>query len=126
MIYVRAGELHIGNKSHPYQHNALITLHGAKNDEHLAFDSAIEGGNKLIANTNLVSMYGKSRTNKMSRLRQEAKRGDMEILVEAGLDLDAGDRIVLVATSFNFDGTEELFVETYDSETGTITLQAQV
>jgi hypothetical protein len=62
----------------------------------------------------------------MSRLRQEAKKGDTEILISSGLDLVPGDRIVLVATSFNFNGTEELFVKTYDIETGKITLESPV
>jgi hypothetical protein len=30
-IFVRAGELHIGNETNPYEHNAKITLYGEKN-----------------------------------------------------------------------------------------------
>jgi hypothetical protein len=61
-IFVRAGELHIGNETHPYQHNGLITLFGEKNAEAIVYDNAIEAGNKLIANVNVVKMYGKQRT----------------------------------------------------------------
>jgi hypothetical protein len=60
-IFVRAGELHIGNETNRYQHNALITLHGMKDAETMIFDNGIEAGNKLIANVNLISMYGKQR-----------------------------------------------------------------
>jgi len=67
-IFVRAGELHIGNETHPYQHNAQITLFGEKDQETVVYDNAIEAGNKLIANVNLIKMFGKKRTKKMTRL----------------------------------------------------------
>ena len=56
----------------------------------------------------------------MSRLRQEV---DTEILISSGLDLVPGDRLAIVATSFDHNGTEEAFVKTYDSDTGSITLE---
>jgi hypothetical protein len=43
------------------------------------YDNAIEAGNKLIANVNVVKMYGKQRTKKMTRLFREANKGDTEI-----------------------------------------------
>jgi hypothetical protein len=86
-IYVRAGELHIGNETNPYQNNAKITLYGEKNEESIFYDNAIEGGNKVIANVGTVKMFGKSRTKKMTRLTQEANKGDTKIYVETGLDL---------------------------------------
>jgi hypothetical protein len=50
-IFVRAGELHIGNsESDPYVKTARITLHGDKNSEAMAYDTSVEAGNKLIAN----------------------------------------------------------------------------
>ena len=60
-IFVRAGELNIGKKDKPYEKNCVITLHGMKNDRMIVYDNAIEAGNKLIANTNIVTMYGKKR-----------------------------------------------------------------
>jgi hypothetical protein len=86
-IFVRAGELHIGNETNPYQHNAQITLYGEKNAETIVYDNAIEAGNKVLANVGTVKMFGKSRTKKMTRLRQEVNKGNTEIYVETGLDL---------------------------------------
>jgi hypothetical protein len=86
-IFVRAGELHIGNETNPYQHNAKITLYGEKNAETIVYYNAIEAGNKVLANVGLVKMFGKPRTKKMTRLTQEANKGDTEIYVETGLDL---------------------------------------
>lgn len=60
-IFVRAGELIIGSQAAPYEQNAQITLHGAKETAAIVYDNAIEAGNKLIANVGLVSMFGKPR-----------------------------------------------------------------
>jgi hypothetical protein len=125
-IYVRAGELHIGNVTHPYLHNAQITLHGKKDAETMVFDNGIEAGNKIIANVNLVSMYGKQRTQKMTRLTQEANMNDKDIYVETGLDLVAGDKIALIPTGLKFDASENQVIASYDSETGKITLEEYI
>jgi len=69
-IFVRAGEIHIGNETHPYPKKARITLHGEKDNEAIVYDNAIEAGNKLIANVGLIKMFGLQRS-KMSRLNAE-------------------------------------------------------
>lgn len=60
-------------------------------------------------------MYGLPRQGKMTRLKQEAKRGDTDIFVEPGLDLKEGDRIVLTATSYVFDASDDVFVTAYNN-----------
>lgn len=125
-IWVRAGELHIGNETHPHQHNAQITLLGDKEADTIVFDNDIEAGNKIIVNNNLVKMFGKSRTKNLLRLHQVAEKGDSTIFVETGLDLVSGDMIALVATSLKFDASENQFVESYNNETGEVTLQGKV
>jgi hypothetical protein len=50
---------------------ARITLHGEKNAEAMVYESAIEAGNKLIANVGKMYMYGKARTGKLTRLYAE-------------------------------------------------------
>jgi hypothetical protein len=123
-IFVRAGELHIGSETEPYQGNALITLFGEKNAEAMVYDNAIEAGNKLIANVGVVKMFGKQRSAKMARLFQEANKGDTAIVVDAGLDLVAGDRIALTATSYKHDAGEDAVVSAYDTTTGSVTLES--
>jgi hypothetical protein len=86
-IFVRAGELQIGTETNPYLYNAQITLYGEKDSETIVYDNAIEAGNKVIANVGTIKMFGKSRTKKMTRLTQEANKGNTEIYVETGLDL---------------------------------------
>jgi len=45
-----------------------ITLKGEKEFEHMVYDNLIEAGNKIIANTGTVKMYGEPRTGKQTRL----------------------------------------------------------
>lgn len=122
-LFVRAGHLEIGNETHPFNGTARITLYGEKNFESMAFDNAIEGGNKLIANVGLIKMYGQPRTGKLTRLHSEVSMDSTEIYVEAGLDWVAGDRIALGPTSFTHDRSEDNFVTAYDSSSGKVTLQ---
>jgi len=121
-VFVRAGELHIGNETHPYNHTAKITLYGEKDAEAMVYDNAIEAGNKVLANVGTVKMYGKPRTTKMTRLHQEANKGDTEIFVETGLDLVEGDRIALAATSYKQEAGEDFTISSYDTTTGKIVL----
>jgi hypothetical protein len=70
-VYVRAGELIIGTQEQPFNRTAKITLYGEKENQHILWDNAIEAGNKILANTNKISMYGKSR-HSHSRLTKSA------------------------------------------------------
>jgi hypothetical protein len=125
-IYVRAGELHIGNETHPHQHNALITLLGEKEADTIVFDNGIEAGNKILINTNIVKMFGKSRTKNMARLHQEANKGDKSIFIDVGLDLVEGDEIALAPTALKFDASESHHVVSYDAETGEVVIKKSI
>jgi len=90
--------------------------------EAMAFDNAIEGGNKLIANVGLIKMFGQPRTGKLTRLHGEVSKDATEIIVEAGLDWVPGDRIALGPTSYTHDRSEDNFVTAYDILSGKVTL----
>jgi len=49
-----------------------------------------------------------------------------EIFVEPGLDWVAGDRIAIAPTSFDHEGGEDRFVESYDNVTGKATLTTPI
>jgi hypothetical protein len=125
-VFVRAGELHIGNETHPYEHSAKITLYGEKNAEAIVYDNAIEAGNKVLANVGTVKMFGQSRTTKMTRLHQEANKGYTEIYVDKDLDLVEGDRIALAATSYKSAAGEYFTIASYESDSGKILLTEEV
>jgi hypothetical protein len=121
-IFVRAGELHIGSPEFPFLHKAKITLHGSRNMESIVYDNAIEAGNKVLANVNVVQMHGIKRTKHMTRLHAEAIQGATSITVETGLDLIQGDRLALAPTGYDYVTSEEAFVQAYDTATGVVTL----
>lgn len=57
-IFVRAGELNIGNSTDPFTGNAKITLYGNKKNQYMVYTNAIEAGDKILVNTGNMSFYG--------------------------------------------------------------------
>jgi len=60
-IWVRAGELHIGNATHPFNSRADITMYGNDLEEYWAYTASTEVGNKGLIITGKVYMYGAAR-----------------------------------------------------------------
>jgi hypothetical protein len=120
-IFVRMGELIIGNETNPFQGEAKITLYGLKQDQHIVYDNAVEAGNKILANTGLIKIYGKPRAIR-SRLLKTALATDSSIFVEKGLDWLPNDVIGLAPTTMKWFEKDLVKIKTYDSETGEITL----
>lgn len=58
-------------------------------------------------------------------MKADVRKGQNEIQVDTGLDWTSGDRLVIGPTSYG-DGTEEVFVQSYDSATGKATLTENV
>jgi len=99
-IFIRAGELHVGSKEDPYLDNCKIILYGDKNSMAIVYDNAVEAGNKILANLNVMKMYGKPMNHTMTRLRAPALKGANNFTVEIGLDISPNDRLALLATSY--------------------------
>ena len=53
-------------------HNLKIILHGKHRTWHFAYDNSVEAGNKIIANLNVLKMYGKPRVANWVRLLKAA------------------------------------------------------
>lgn len=123
-LFIRAGELHIGSAEYPYEKNGRITLYGEKQMETIVYDNAIEAGNKLIANINVMRIYGKKRGWKMTRLLNPALKGSNELEVEPGLEIFEGDRLGVLPTSYDPKAVDDVFVESYDSTTGKIIINS--
>lgn len=119
-LFIRAGELHIGSKEYPMEKNARITLYGEKSAETIVYDNAIEAGNKLIANVNIMRIYGKARQWKMSRLREEVLKGAKEFKIDANLEIFPGDRLGLLPTSYDPHAIDDVFVQEYDATSGIV------
>jgi hypothetical protein len=123
-IFVRAGELHVGSKENPFVDNCNIILYGERNSMAIVYDNAVEAGNKVLANINVVKMYGKARNQTMTRLLLPALKGSTSFNVEKGLDIVPGDRLALLATSYENMASDDVVVKTYDATTGLVTVHA--
>lgn len=106
VLMVRAGELHIGNATHPHLNETKITLHGRKEDPAYAFDNSIAAVNKFFANINKVRIFGGARKKTLSRLHKPATKGSKEIYVEPSLDFVKGDQLTLAPTTYEFHAVD--------------------
>lgn len=120
-IFIRAGELRIGNKTNPFQGTAQITLNGNQSDPSKAFQSSIQGGNKIIQNVGVLSLWGIPRVGR-SRLLSIVSPQDMSIRVETGLGWVAGDLIGLAPTTLNWWEMDYGVITSYDNTTGSLSL----
>jgi len=123
-ILVRAGEFHVGSKSNPFTDNCNIILYGERKSMAIAYDNAVEAGNKVFVNLNKVKMYGKARNQTMTRLELPAKKGDQTLKVAKGLELYPGDRLALLSTSYHNEASDDVTVGSYNSSTGVVTLNS--
>lgn len=116
-MFVRVGNLLIGTEDAPFTADAQITLHGRKSDAQIKMSGAVEAGNKIIANTNLVEFHGQSR-DRMSRLEQPIEKGMTSTLVAQGLDWVAGDKLYFAPTNVHWQHSEYREIASYLPETG--------
>lgn len=117
-IFVRAGELIIGNQTHPFLgEQAEITLYGARDEASIVYDNAIEAGNKVLANTANLTMFGKPRIHR-TRLLATAPVNSTSILVESGLSWVAGEKFGLAPSTMNWDESDYAIISSYNNDTG--------
>jgi parallel beta-helix repeat protein len=96
-----------------------------KQDEHIIYENAIEAGNKILANTALISMYGQKRSLR-SRLTKTVMPGEKSITVETGLDWKVNDTISLPSTSINWFELDTATIISYNIDTGVATLDRKL
>jgi hypothetical protein len=62
----------------------------------------------------------------MTRLRAVVNKGDKTILVDTGLDLVPGDRVAILPSSYAHDASDDVFIESYNNETGSAELTSSL
>jgi hypothetical protein len=60
-LWVRSGELEIGNETHPFEGKARIMLLGDNTENYWAFHRSIEAGNKNFVVTGTARLFGQPR-----------------------------------------------------------------
>jgi len=124
-IFVNIGELFIGTEEKPFTAKAQITLHGEQAADTIVYNGAIEAGNKAISNIGTIKMYGTKRIH-MSRLRAQVSKKDKAILVDAGMDWKAGDKIYLAPTGHNYLNSDYAEIVSYDTKSGSIKIKEEL
>lgn len=119
-LWVRSGELEIGNITDPFTANALITLLGDNTEEYFAFTNSIEAGNKNLVVTGTANLYGTPRDTR-TRLMESIYVGDKESYVDKNLDWKSGEKIVIAPTNMRTMDWDEFTIDTYDPANGHIT-----
>ena len=89
---------------------------------HIIYDDAIEAGNKILANTGLIKMFGQPRGAIRSRLLATAMPNDSTIKVESGLNWLPNDTIAMPSTTMKWYEKDLAKIKTYNNATGEITL----
>lgn len=120
-VFVRTGELIIGNETHPFAGEAQITLFGEKESQHIVYTNAIEAGNKILANTGLLKFYGAPRKTR-TRLLETVNKGARSIKVSPGLSWKVNETIAAVSTSMKWFENDYAVITAYDNVTGVVTL----
>ena len=118
-IFVRAGEFIIGTEEEPFLQKAEIELLGETESQAVVLGSTVDGGNKGLFVSGLVSFYGGAR-DRMSRLQAVADAGSSTITVEDGLDWAAGDEIYIAPTTIQYHYSEYRTI--VSNEGGVLTL----
>lgn len=83
----------------------------------MVYTNAVEAGNKIIANTAQVSMFGKKRS-AFSRLTKTVQPRDSTIFVSAGLDWVAGDKLGIFPTNIRFEESDYAIIQDYNQASG--------
>lgn len=114
-VFVRKGKLVSGSAANPTDSGIkhTVELHGERGDNTLYFDPNIEPGNKVLAVTGMLEMYGAPKT-PWVKLTRSANAGDTQLYLEKVEGWAAGDKIVVAPSSFNKDEFEERTITRFD------------
>ena len=105
LIWVRSGELIVGTEETPFMGNVTFELHGDRSSLDIYFhEEMFEAGNKVIANTGKLRMYGKNVGTKWTRLAETAQAGQSYIvLVDDPTDWTVNDELGIAPSGRNYE-----------------------
>jgi hypothetical protein len=93
-----------------------ILLHGVRDSDPLFFDSLVEGGNKVLAITGKLNLYGAVKTG-WTHLVENAYPGDTLIKLDGTSGWQVGDEIVMKASTFDHLEYEVRKIATINEDT---------
>ena len=122
LIWVRSGELIVGTEETPFMGNVTFELHGDKSSSDVYFhDEMFEAGNKVIANTGKLRMYGKNVGTKWTRLAETAQAGQSYIiLVDDPTDWAVNDELGIAPSGRNYEERDFAVIQSINGNNVTL------
>jgi len=123
LVYVRKGELIVGYEDKPVEGKITFELYGNRSQKDIYFhDKMFEGGNKVIANTGKLRMYGKPVETRWTRLADVAPAGQSWIVVvDDPTDWSAGDQIGIVPSGRDYTQRDAATIASINGKNITLT-----
>ena len=109
-IWVRDGKVEAGNATNPYIDSIEITLLGGKSSDDLVIDSFINSGNKILAITGEMNLYGLFPYQTSTRLASLAAIGASTIDLVDPIDWIIGSEIAIGSTESNSSHFEKKII----------------
>ena len=122
LIFVRKGDLVVGTQAKPFNATMTFELHGERKDKDIYFHNSIfEGGNKVIANTGNMTMYGKPVDVKLTKLAAPAAAGATTITVtDTPSDWKAGDQLGIAPSGRDWQQRDAVTIASISGSTVTL------
>ncbi len=119
---MRKGNITAGNASVPYSNKIIINILGDKKSDGLIIDNFIDTGNKILAVTGGMNIFGKAPNIIWTKLSSCALIGTKIINLVDSVDWKVGDEIVIGPTERDYEGAERMKISSISSDGRTITL----
>ena len=116
------GKLQVGTETHPFQHNAAITMYGTLR----SIELPIYGAKVIALRNGTIDMHGKPVGVTWTYLNQTASANDNTIYLNDPVDWPVGSQIVIATTGdlFSIGQTELMTISSISADNRTITLDS--
>ncbi|XP_063689847.1 fibrocystin-L-like isoform X2 [Bolinopsis microptera] len=120
ILILGGGSITIGTEDSPFQHEAIIEMHGNQQSTELP----MYGAKTLAVRNGTVEMHGKEVSPKWTELGETAEAGTTSIIINTETNWKVSDQIALSSSSFAPEENEEFIITTitYDKAAGKTTL----
>ena len=122
IIWVRKGNITAGSPSIPFPNKIIINILGDKKSEGLIIDNFIEIGNKILAVTGTMNLYGQAPSVIWTKLSASALIGGNTVKLIDSVDWKVGDEIVIAPSERDYDGAEKKVISAISADGKTITV----
>ncbi len=124
-ILIDGGELRVGTKQSPFTSHATFTAVGSRGDP-TPHGGSIHSKGIEVRNGGKLNLHGAPHLPSWAHLASTASAGSSSVIVDHSdvLSWQVGDQILIVATGFDQDETETRKIESINSVTGELTLDA--